>query len=180
MEFSDVLAVSSLTLAILAIGLSLYFYNESSKILMKAHQALAEISQKVAVVVDQSHQYTTQLLDRIPLSAQTKTPGEIAEQEKQQEEQKKAIIEEATKNAMAEIKKVDSGSAEQIQQLEEKLEGIIASSADKSIELERPTYSLNVWASKEAHTIWTYLVHLAEARGMDRGGVHHKPLHHSA
>ena len=143
MTISDALAVSSFTVALLAIGLSIYFYKESSNILMKAHQALSEISQKVAVVVDHSHQYTTQLLDRIPSFASAGTPEELATAKEKRDEERRQIVDEAKKDAVEEVKKLglDPGK---LGELEKKLESIITETTEKTSEAEQSNFNQEI------------------------------------
>lgn len=130
---SIILAVSSITLALVAIWFSWVSYKNSTDLQMKAQSILEQISQKVELIVDKtSHQidrawdYFTQKIEPINDKKEVITFN--------LDELKKEIVEE-TKNETIKIISEAGLDNEKIRQLERKVESVVNKITDRTQEV---------------------------------------------
>ncbi len=132
--WSILLAVASTTLAIAAFIFSWASYKSASNLLIKSQEILAQISQKVEVVVER----TTHQIDRawdyftgVPSASLSKGAEEIA---KKEDELKRQIIEEARKETTELMN--DAGLQKKtLNELIEKVQGLVGKSSERTIQL---------------------------------------------
>ncbi len=132
--WSILLAVASTTLAIAAFIFSWASYKSASNMLIKSQEILAQISQKVEVVVER----TTHQIDRawdyftgVPSASLSKGAEEIA---KKEDELKRQIIEEARKETI-ELMKGAGLQKEALNELIEKVENLVGKSSERTRQL---------------------------------------------
>lgn len=142
--WSIFLAIASATLAIAAFIFSWASYKSSTQIQIKAQEILAQISQKVDVVVER----TTHQIDKawdyftgLPSHTLSKTTEEIS---KKEEELKNKIIEE-TKNEVSEIMKGSGLQKDALKDLYDKVEKLVSRSSEKTKQLyQRERIIINI------------------------------------
>jgi hypothetical protein len=134
MTVSILLAVVSATLAIAAFIFSWVTFRNTSNMQMQAQAILAQVSQKVEVVVERTSQQIDRAWDYFT-GAPTATQSKVSEEVAQKEEELRAQISEEVRREAAEVMKKAGLEKETLKSLLGQVESIIAKTTQRTRQL---------------------------------------------